>query len=619
MLIKHKCIMNSGITVVAMIILLVLMELSISALKADIEVSRVISNIEGHMAQLRATETNFKGRKETKYHDEFNKTISKLFAETASLETFFAKQELEVKELDEMQGAFKQYQQLFAKLVDAQINIGMHPKDALYGELRNAVHEVEELIGSEDQQLLSNMLQLRRNEKDFMLRLDEKYVTKWLDNLVKFQSDVQLSELSNDGKAIINTRLEEYKAAFIKLVDAQKVLGFSIDEGVQGEIRITVQRIEKLLTSVVTRSKAIVDKQTEIVEMIAYGVFFVIFFIAAAFGLYLSRNIVGGINTLQSTMNKIAHTKDLSINVNTDSKDELGEMAKNFNAMIDSFKELIVEVNHSVEMIDDATDKLAQNINVANTGVSAQMQETDMVATAVTEMVATVDEIAANTQEAAMKAEVTNQNADKGRSGVESTITQIDQLSTQLLSSEEVINELVKDSATIGSVLDVIRGIAEQTNLLALNAAIEAARAGEQGRGFAVVADEVRTLASRTQDSTQEIESIINSLQNRTQEIVKHMASCRSQGDDSASEASSAGTMLEEITNDVATIMDMNTAIAAAIQQQSAVASEVNKHVVSIRDVAEQSGQMAHQNAEMSEELSQQAQVLQKELSKFTV
>jgi methyl-accepting chemotaxis protein len=333
----------------------------------------------------------------------------------------------------------------------------------------------------------------------------------------------------------------------------------------------------------------------------------------------IGKSILVRINNLQQIMNKIAQSNDLTTEVDVSGGDELADMAEVFNHMLTNFRSLIVQVNNSVYTLNTATGSLAENIYNANEGVETQMQQTDLVATAVTEMVATVDEIATNTREAAHKAELTNSNAEKGKAGVEQTISQIGQLSAKLLDSENVVKELEKESITIASVLDVIRGIAEQTNLLALNAAIEAARAGEQGRGFAVVADEVRTLASRTQDSTQEIETIIGLLQKRTQEIVTLMAQCRSQGEESAEQASSAGAMLDEITQDVALIMDMNSAIATAIQEQSTVASEVNQHVVMIRDVTEQSGESAKQNENMSEELSQQAQVLATEVSRFTV
>ena len=619
MLIKHKLVANTGILVVALLFMLVLLTYSVSSLEADIDVARKLGDVESGVLQLRRHEKDFIARKDLKYLDKFIKTRKTLSANVSLLTTRFEELGLATNDLSRLGTVISDYESGFEKLVDSQKVIGLHPKDGLYGKLRSAVHNVESLLKGADYKLLSDMLQLRRNEKDFMLRLDDKYWHRWNDNAQAFISNVESSSLSSSVKEQVIANIGVYQTAFGELVSAQRALGYSADQGVLGEMRAAVHKVDQVLASLLSTSKKAVEEHMNVVQMSAFTVFFIVLIVAIAFAVFMSRSILSGINRLNETMNKVAETKDLSILVEATNKDEIGGMATVFNSMITSFKNLIIQVNQSVDMVNDATEKLSQNIHAANEGVDSQIQQTDLVATAVTEMVATVDEIANNTHEAANKAETTNQNAFKGKEGVESTITQIDELSAKLLESENVVQELAKDSDTIGSVLDVIRGIAEQTNLLALNAAIEAARAGEQGRGFAVVADEVRTLASRTQDSTQEIEGIISSLQSRTKEIVSHMAACRTQGQESADQASSAGRMLEEITQDVSTIMEMSTAIATAIQEQSTVASEVNKHVVMIRDVAEQSGQAAFQNAQMSEELSQQADVLNNEVNQFKV
>jgi len=610
---------NTAIVVVAMVFMLFLLSFTVGSLEDDVGVVRSIGDIESGVLELRRNEKDFLARKDLKYLDKFNKKITNIKKTLSDLERAFIENNNDTREIKQLTKVLVDYNKHFKTLVESQERIGLNPKDGLYGELRSAVQEVEKLLGNQEFKLLSNMLQLRRNEKDFMLRLDEKYLTRWQDNASIFTDNINESSLDSSVKSQIIKLLAVYQSDFENLVNAQKEMGLNSNSGIQGVMRATVHQVDDLTTRLIVKTEKAIEEHVFYVDSISYSVSILILIIALVFGVVVSRSILSGITQLKDTMNQVAETQNLSLVVNTSSADEIGEMATVFNNMLGNFRDLITSVNHSVTTVNSATDSLSQNIHLANSGVDSQIQQTDMVATAVTEMVATVDEIANNTNAAVSKAETTNNNAISGKEGVAQTITKIDQLSEKLKESEHIVQELAKDSDTIGSVLDVIRGIAEQTNLLALNAAIEAARAGEQGRGFAVVADEVRTLASRTQDSTQEIETIISSLQGRTKEIVSHMAICRTQGKDSADQASSAGQMLEEITHDVSTIMEMNTAIASAIHEQSTVASEVNKHVVEIRDVAEQAGQISNQNAQMSEELSQQAGVLHNEVSRFTV
>ncbi|WP_448249108.1 methyl-accepting chemotaxis protein [Thalassotalea agariperforans] len=619
MLIKHKLYANTSVVLVSIVCMLLLLLYSVSSSQKELELSRLIGEVKSTILELRRDEKDFLARKDLKYFDHFNQEMVNLQRNLGSLANAFDELDIPEQETNTLKNVLREYAQHFTALVELQKRIGLTPQDGLYGDLRTKVHNVEEKIGTQDYFLLSGMLQLRRNEKDFMLRSDEKYIARLNTNTSQLIDDVNDSDLATNLKMDIVELLKAYQHSFGNLAQAQIELGLAADLGISGEMRATVHKVDTSLDKLVEKSLRSISEHAAFVKNLSLVFFIIIALVTIVPAVLIGKNITNSIDTLKNTMKKIADNNDLSQEVKITNQDELGDMTKVFNQMLGNFRNLIVEVNHSVNTVNQATQSLSENIHLANRGVDEQIQQTDLVATAVTEMVATVDEIAANTNEAAQKAELTNQNAEKGREGVTHTIEKIDQLSQNLLESELVVNELAKDSHTIGSVLDVIRGIAEQTNLLALNAAIEAARAGEQGRGFAVVADEVRTLASRTQDSTKEIETIIASLQSRTKEIVEHMASCRTQGQESADQASSAGSMLEEINQDVTAIMEMNTMIATAIHEQSVVASEVNKHVVVIRDVAEQSGESAKQNGQMSEELSQQAMVLNNEVSRFIV
>jgi methyl-accepting chemotaxis protein len=619
MLIKHKLIANTVISITSMLAMLLLLNLSSSSLKKDISLSQDIGAIESGILQLRHYEKNFISQKKVSDVEDFNAQDIKLENQLKAVQKILVTMDMPTAEVSKLSSTLGEYRQHFNTLVESQKRIGLTTKDGLYGTLTKAVKQVERSIGKSDFEMLSLTLQLRRFEKDFLMDFDRKHIRKFERIYTKLIDGVAGSSLSIGKKTAVNFSLPKYKKAFLDLAEEQKVFGYNAQSGLRKALFDSASVVITQQNSMVIAVDKSINNYIKSLSNLTYLLFAIALVLSIIISSMVSRSIMRGILFIKHSIVQIAETNDLTIVVSTKSNDELAEMASAFNSMIKNFHALIISTQESANNVNHAASTLTSNIHQANEGVQAQMQETDMVATAVTEMVATIEEIASNTTDAADKAEQTNQNASIGKQGVDATIKQINVLSEKLIESEEVVINLSKDSETIGSVLDVIRGIAEQTNLLALNAAIEAARAGEQGRGFAVVADEVRTLASRTQKSTKEIENIISSLQGRTKNIVLLMTDCREEGRESAEQANKAGQMLEQINQDIVSIMDMNTTIATAIQEQSVVASEVNRHVVSIRDVAENSGQTSQQNDEMSTELETQANKLISEVSKFTV
>ncbi|MCP3670900.1 MAG: HAMP domain-containing protein [Gammaproteobacteria bacterium] len=340
--------------------------------------------------------------------------------------------------------------------------------------------------------------------------------------------------------------------------------------------------------------------------------------LSALLAFYTIRGISSAVNDLQQTADHISKG-DLTARTSYSGHDELGRIATDFNNVSENFHGVISELADATGQMASVAEQTASVTEQTSSGLQRQKEETEQVATAMNEMNATAQEVARNAQHAAQATQDADEASLHGRQVVDKAVSVINDVATDVESAASVIQNLEAESLEIGKVLDVIRGIAEQTNLLALNAAIEAARAGEQGRGFAVVADEVRTLASRTQESTQEIDEMITRLQGGANDAVKAMQKGTKQAESGVEQAAEAGNSLAAITEAVAQISNMNIQIASAAEEQTAVAEEINRNIMNISDVANHTAEGAEQTAQASGQVATLSEGLLGLVAKFKI
>ncbi|MDY0938034.1 methyl-accepting chemotaxis protein [Pseudomonas viridiflava] len=393
----------------------------------------------------------------------------------------------------------------------------------------------------------------------------------------------------------------------------------------QAASKAALEKMTTLGVKMLATSSDMIDRQNKsrdaesdhaVMMIVAATVMALLLSVLAAW--IITRQITTPLQETLEVVERVA-AGDLSRNLNVNRKDELGRLQSTIQRMTVSLRELVGGIRDGVTQIASAAEELSAVTEQTSAGVNNQKVETDQVATAMHEMTATVQEVARNAEEASEAAVAADQQAREGERVVNEAIAQIERLASAVGNSSEAMGALKQESEKIGSVLDVIKSVAQQTNLLALNAAIEAARAGEAGRGFAVVADEVRSLAQRTQKSTEEIEALIVSLQSGTQQAASVMDSSRELSASSVDLTRRAGGSLENITKTVSAIQSMNQQIAAAAEQQSATAEEINRSIINVRDVSEQTSAASEETAASSIELARLGTHLQTLVSRFTV
>ncbi|OCH05492.1 methyl-accepting chemotaxis protein [Aliivibrio fischeri] len=344
---------------------------------------------------------------------------------------------------------------------------------------------------------------------------------------------------------------------------------------------------------------------------------FVVLICAVLFNL-LCTILFRPLNNVSQALAQIANgSGDLTQRIHVENSDEVGQLANNFNTFVESLQQLIQHIRHQSQQLTDGSEQSTNRANNSVKELNLQQQEITMVATAVTEMASATREIASHAEQTAEAAQNSSTSTEKGHSLVVETKASINNLANEVAEASNVISELQQHSQEINTVLATIQGIAEQTNLLALNAAIEAARAGEQGRGFAVVADEVRVLSQRTHTSTEEIKSTIDILQQTTSRAVNLMQSSSSLAGNSVEDADRAALALEEISASVTLISDMATQIATAAEEQTHVTGEITQNVTSIKDVTDQLVIDSEDSLTQSHDLKEQAIELSEKVATF--
>ncbi|MBC3300272.1 methyl-accepting chemotaxis protein [Pseudomonas sp. SWRI18] len=586
-----------------------------------------IASLNDLSKDLRIVRLDFEMRRGEQGPAAVNEYIGKLDSGLKTARTLI-EQPADIALIDDQLAAIDQYKRAFDAMVQAGAN-RENARSKLGDTADNAVQKVGEvekaLLQGDSVSQFNSVVELSKliQQARFQVRgytysgkvEAEQPALDAIDNALKKITALngQLPEQYSTNLQQASVSLQAYRAAVSQYRDSQVANAAALKiMSAQGDLLLDRSNKLTLSQTMVRDSDAANARQL----LLLAAVLALIFGLVAAW--VITRQIIVPLAQTLNVAERVA-SGDLSHNLISERQDELGQLQRAMQNMTVGLRELIGGISEGVTQIASAAEQLSAVTEQTSAGVNNQKIETDQVATAMNEMAATVQEVARNAEEASEAAVAADQQAREGDKVVGEAIAQIERLATEVGNSTVAMGDLKRESDKIGSVLDVIKSVAQQTNLLALNAAIEAARAGEAGRGFAVVADEVRSLAQRTQKSTEEIAELIVGLQNGTQQVATIMDNSRGLTDSSVELTRRAGSALANITRTVSTIQAMNSQIATAAEQQSAVAEEINRSVLNVRDVSEQTSAASEETAASSAELARLGIYLQTLVGRFRI
>jgi len=603
--------------------ILALLYLSLSQLETFNRLETSLADSRAQLLMLKEQEQAFIYNNEQTAAQTLITRSEQLDRQLHQIKSDFATENLSLNLLEQSIIANRAHKSAFITLVQQKTLLGLTPTTGMYGQLRDAVHRIESRLNDiNNVPLTASMLMLRRHEKDFMLRGQNKYVDKFQAQVVQFQQQLgqQLTQktLPDRLKETLLNDLDQYQKSFLSFVSTSKAVGLDQQNGAIGQLNLASKQAAQKLAETLAFSHTEISQRVSSHKINSLLLAFIFLILLTASLYWLSHRVVSRISRLVQHLNEIANgDSNLSVRLHSQSQDELGQMANAFNRFVSKIAISMNDTITAASQLDHNAAELKQSaestFQVASRQQALLLQLNDSLeqtGASSGHVQQHIENSQQTMQAVSDKTEAINQLAQDNREATQDLIDEVTATTAH-------IEQLNHDSQTINDVMGSINEIAAQTNLLALNAAIEAARAGEQGRGFAVVADEVRALASKTQESTEKIQSQVTNLQSNTKEAADSIQATQTATSAQLRQSAEISNVFAVIQHDILSLKQQNNEVENLSHQQMAKIETAEQHLQEMIAQVEQNLAAAEQTLSASDELFVLSRSLQKTMGQF--